>query len=228
VAAKLSVIIPTLNAGARLPAALDSLLPGVGAGVIAQVIISDGGSGDNTLQLADDAGAEIVTGPPGRGGQLRRGAELAKSPWLMFLHADTVLEPDWVGAVCTHIDARPEKAAAFRLRFAAKGMAPRIVAAWANLRSRVFQLPYGDQGLLISRAFYDEIGGYPDIALMEDVAIARALKSRLQLLECYAETSPDRYLAQGWIKRGTRNLWTLARYLAGADPDDLARSYHKR
>ncbi|WP_298356370.1 TIGR04283 family arsenosugar biosynthesis glycosyltransferase [uncultured Litoreibacter sp.] len=226
-AARLSIIIPTLNAEADLPATLDALLTGVAQGVIRELIVTDGGSQDATVILADDAGAEIVTGRAGRGGQLARGAATARGDWLLFVHADTHLPPGWVGAVCTHMD-RCEGAAVFRLSFRASGTMAWVTAGWANLRTRLFGLPYGDQGLLISRGLYDAVGGFADLALMEDVAMARALKGRITVLDETVTTDAGRYVEGGWLRRGTRNLWALTRYLAGADPKQLAARYHKR
>lgn len=226
--APFSIIIPTLNAARALPETFEALLPGVERGLIAQVIVSDGGSTDETCNLADAIGAEIVTGAAGRGGQLARGAAVAKAPWLLFLHGDTHLPPTWPGALGTHIAHDPEKAAVFRLAFRARGSMPALTAAWANLRTKRLDLPYGDQSLLVSRALYDRIGGYPDQPLMEDVAIARALRGRIRLLDETVTTSAQRYQQQGWIKRGAANLMTLARYSAGTSPQKLAQTYHKR
>lgn len=224
--APFSIIIPTLNAGSELPDMLNSLLPGVEQGLIAEVIISDGGSTDNTLEIADEAGAVIVKGAASRGGQLRRGADVAKAEWFLFLHADTHLPRCWPGALGTHI-VRSGFAAAFRLSFRNRSSMACVTAAWANLRSRHFELPYGDQGLLISRALYDEIGGYPDLPLMEDVAFAQKLRGRLILLEETVTTSAEKYVQQGWIRRGARNIWTLVCYKFGASPQALATRYHK-
>ncbi len=224
-AARLSIIIPTLNAQAALPATLDCLLPGVAQGVIRELIVSDGGSVDQTIALAKDAGAEIVTGQAGRGGQLKRGAEAARGEWLLFLHADTHLPPDWVGAVC--VQMKKDRAAVFRLSFRATGLMAHVTAGWANWRSRVLGLPYGDQGLLISRQLYDAVGGYADQPLMEDVAIARALRGRIEMLAETASTDASRYEQGGWLRRGGRNLLTLTRYMLGADPARLAAGYHK-
>ncbi len=224
--APFSIIIPTLNAGESLPACLDSLLPGLDRGLIREVIVSDGGSGDATPTIADDAGARFIRGEPGRGGQLRRGAGVAKGAWLLFLHADSVLDPDWPGAAATHITSG--EAAAFRLRFDAGGLAAKVVAAWANWRSQRFGLPYGDQGLLISRDLYDAVGGFNDQPLMEDVAMARALKGRLQLLDCHITTGAEKYRKRGWLRQGTSNLVTLARYMSGTSPEQLAAEYQKR
>ncbi|MEC3861174.1 TIGR04283 family arsenosugar biosynthesis glycosyltransferase [Mesobacterium sp. TK19101] len=223
--APISVIIPTLNAANGLPGCLAALMPGLEAGVIRELVISDGGSQDATLRIAEEVGARVVTGAPGRGGQLRRGAAQATGPWLLFLHADTRLSPDWVDAVAPVLDG--QGAWAFRLRFDAPGLAPRWVAGWANLRSRVFGLPYGDQGLLVPRALYDRVGGFPDQPLMEDVAIARCLRGRIGLLPGLAVTEADRYRRNGWLRQGARNLWRLIRYLAGVPAERLQRGYDR-
>ena len=223
--APVSVIIPTLNAADSLPLCLQALSQGLEAGLIRELILSDGGSQDATADIADQAGATLVSGPASRGGQLRRGAERANGQWLLFLHADTQLSPDWPAAVSAHLATG--QAGYFRLQFNDPSLAARIVAGWANLRSWVFGLPYGDQALLIPRSLYDAVGGFCDQPLMEDVAMARALKGRITALDAVATTSAAKYRKSGWIIRGARNLWTLARYFAGVTPERLAQSYRK-
>ena len=112
------------------------------------------------------------------------------------------------------------------LATAGGGVKGRLVALWANLRSRL-GLPYGDQGLLISRDLYDIVGGYRDIPLMEDVALVRALKDKLRRIDATATTSAAKYQNQGWLKRGGRNLITLLQYFAGVDPEKLADRYRR-
>jgi hypothetical protein len=223
--AALSVVIPTRNAGAGLPTCLAALVEGLEAGLIRELIVSDAGSEDTTLQIADAAGAVIVQGVASRGGQLRRGAQAAGGDWLLFLHADTILPAGWAGAVSAQmVQGAP---AAFQLGFDAAGVMPRLVAGWANLRSRVFSLPYGDQALLISRVAYEAAGGYADVPLMEDVAMARALNGRIVLLPLAVRTSAAKYQREGWLRRGARNLWILTRYLCGADPVQLVDAYRR-
>ncbi|WP_323771216.1 TIGR04283 family arsenosugar biosynthesis glycosyltransferase [Antarctobacter sp.] len=223
--APISIVIPTLNAGGSLPVCLGSLSEGLQAGLVRDLVISDGGSSDGTLAFAEQAGARIVTGPASRGGQLRRGTQAAEGNWLLVLHADTRLAEGWAETVTAAL-SQPG-AYHFRLAFDAAGGMPRCVAGWANLRSHLFRLPYGDQGLLIDRATLESVGGYPDMPLMEDVALARRLGARLHPLPATAITSAQKYQQQGWLRRGARNLTTLARYLAGADPEALARSYRR-
>ena len=222
--APISVVIPTLDAATQLPRAMQALFEGLQAGLIRELIVSDGGSGDATQAIAEAAGARWIDGAPGRGGQLARGCAVARAPWLLVLHADTQLAPGWTVAVEAALQ-RPDRAHVFRLAFRADGPGAAFVAGWANRRTAWFGLPYGDQGLLIHRDLYARVGGYPDIPLMEDVALVRALPERPLVMPATARTDAGRYLAEGWLRRGARNLWTLARYLAGTPPERLVRGY---
>lgn len=224
--APLSIVIPTLNAAAHLPATCSALMEGVEMGLVRELVLSDGGSVDDTRQIARDLGATVITGRAGRGGQLLRGARAARAPWLLFLHADTQLAPGWAQAVLGHMNSCPDRAGYFALAFRSDARAARRVERWANWRSRMFGMPYGDQGLLVARELYDHVGGHPDQPLMEDVALARALRGRLRPLPGAARTSAARYEAEGWLRRGGGNLLTLARYRLGADPAGLAQRYH--
>lgn len=222
----ISVIIPTLDASQHLPRCIDSLRAEGAENLVRQIIVSDGGSGDGTLASACAAGATTLNAPRGRAKQLIAGAETAIGEWFLFLHADTALSPDWARSVRTHMTDAPDKAAVFTLAYDADHSRARWLAARANRRTRWFALPYGDQGLLISRKLYESVGGYPDIALMEDVAIVRALgRKRLSALGSKAITSAEKYERDGYRKRAYRNGWLLLRYLTGTPPDKLATLY---
>jgi len=225
--APISLVIPTLNAEPVLGVTLASLIEGISAGLIRELVVTDGGSSDETLFIAREAGAEIIKGAAGRGGQLRRGADAAKGEWLLFLHADTQLSAGWSEIVQKHVESHTGPAS-FQLQFDTAGVMARFVAGWANFRTRFFGLPYGDQALLIRREDYDAVGGYPDIPLMEDVALVRALPQRVRILPAAAKTGASRYQAEGWLRRGARNLIVLTRYFLGADPEKLSRSYNRR
>ncbi len=225
--APLSIVIPTLDAADDLPGTLAALAEGLEAGLIRELVVSDGGSADATRAAAYAAGAIFAQGPAGRGGQLARGARQAGGDWLLFLHPDTQLGAGWSRAILDHMRDRPNRAGHFRLAVRARGTAPRLVSGWANLRARAFGLPCGDQGLLISRRLYDAVGGYRDIPVMEDVAIARALAGRLSPIPAIAATGAGRHAQGGWVRREGRNMLALARYLMGADPERLARASTK-
>ncbi len=227
--APVSAVIPTLDAADRIGPCLAALAEGAIEGLVREVVIADGGSSDAIAEIAEGVGARLVTAPPGRGTQLRAGVAAASADWLLVLHADTTLSPGWSAAVRAHIAAGPARAAHARLRFDSPKLMARVTERWANLRSRLFGLPYGDQGLLIHRTLYDAVGGYPDQPLFEDVEIARRLgRARLAALPVVATTSPERYDREGWMLRGARNILMVSRYLAGADPARLARRYRRR
>lgn len=226
----LSVIIPTLNAEARLAPCLDALVGAAVNGLVREVIVIDGGSADRTTEIADGFGARILTASPGRGGQLGAGAEAAKGKWLLFLHADTVLEAGWAEEAARFMEGHPHKAAVFTLKFDAEGAAPALVARGAMVRTRLFKVPYGDQGLLISKALYDASGGYAALPLMEDVEfVQRLIKQKgrgvLHVMTARAVTSAARYERDGYAQRVLKNLTILTRYYLGASPEKLARDY---
>ncbi|MGI9395004.1 MAG: TIGR04283 family arsenosugar biosynthesis glycosyltransferase [Boseongicola sp.] len=223
--APLSVVIPTLNAASVLPETAEALMPGLTQGLIRELVVSDGGSTDDTLEIAQGLGAIIVQGPAGRGGQIARGVGAARSDWLLILHADTHLGPGWTDAVWRHIDTGQNVAGYFRLAFRAEGFAPKLVAAGANFRSRWLGLPYGDQGLLLPRRLLVAVGGVPEVPLMEDVILAGQLRLLKRPLNAEARTSAERYLKDGWGRRVACNLWTLLQFKLGASPERLMRDY---
>ena len=228
---EISVIIPTLNAAEGLPQCLSALAPAAIDGLIKEVIVSDGGSGDKTLAIADAAGAKIVKGAAGRGGQIKRGAERARGKWLLFLHADTVLSENWDDQCRLHI-ANNEGPAVFKLRFDSDDWRAGLVAQGANLRTRVFNLPYGDQGLLITHALYNDIGGYSDAQLFEDVELLDRIKKnsrykKINMLDAVATTSAARYESNGYFRRIAKNFSCIAMYKCGVDVAFIDKWYRK-
>lgn len=217
--AKLSVIIPTRNAAAHLPACLQALAQG--AGLIQEIIVVDAASTDATAALAP---GRLITAPPGRGGQLRAGAQAAAGAFFLLLHADTVLSPDWPEAAQTALQ-NPQTAHYFQLRLNSPRRLARLIEAGAALRCRWLALPYGDQALLISRTLLAAIGGVPEIPLMEDVALARRLRGRLSPLPATATTSAEKYERDGWLARPARNLACLTLYFAGLSPEKIRKLY---
>jgi rSAM/selenodomain-associated transferase 2 len=223
-----SVVIPTLNAAARLPGCLGALRAARAAGLVDQVVVADGGSCDATREIARAHAAVVLDARPGRGGQLAAGARVACGGWLLFLHADTRLGAGWERTLATHL-ARPEAAetaAVFRLAFDEVSDGAARVARLANWRTRRLGLPYGDQGLLIARELYDALGGYRALPLMEDVDLARRLgRRRIRVLDAAAVTSAARYRRDGWRRRPAANLTLLGLYLLGVPPRLLQRLY---
>lgn len=220
----LTVVIPTLNVADTLAATLRALPSG------ADVVISDGGSTDSTLEIARAAGCRIVRGSPGRGRQLAAGAAAADQTWLLFLHADTVVSPQGWTDIARHM-VRPggqRVAASLRLSVDDPAWQARVVERAVAWRVKWFGLAYGDQGLLIHRDLYAAIGGYPDLPLMEDVEIMRRLgPARHVAMEGEAHTSAARWRRRGWIGQTVRNLTCVSLYRLGVPIDRILTLYNR-
>lgn len=223
----ISVVIPTLNAQDVLGGALGALVGGAIGGLVKEVVVVDGGSTDHTRDIADAAGCRVLSSAPGRGTQMRTGAAQANAPWLLFLHADTVPDADWIDEVGAFISAgRNDRAGVFRFALAERGLWPRVFELMVGIRTRFAHLPYGDQGLVISRTLYEAVGGYPDWPLFEDVDIVRRIGARrLHRFRTRAVTSGAKYVRDGWLRRAFHNQRLLWRFMAGADPKRLAEHY---
>jgi rSAM/selenodomain-associated transferase 2 len=227
----ISVVIPTLNAERTLAHTLAALVPAVVDGIVQEAIVVDGGSTDETRAIAEAAGTHLVEAAPGRGTQLDAGASHARGEWLLFLHADTMLEPGWAEEARSFMERvdngrRSQAAAAFQFALDDDGMMPRLMESLVALRCQVLALPYGDQGLLISRNLYNRLGGFRPLPLMEDVDLVRRLKRReLVMLKSRAVTSGERYRREGYLARSLRNLGCITLYYLHVPPRVLARLY---
>jgi rSAM/selenodomain-associated transferase 2 len=206
-----SVVIPALNAEARLPQTLTALVPAALEGFVREVVVVDGGSEDKTCEIADHAGAEVITAPPNRGAQLRAGANAARHPWLLFLNADTVLDAGWEREAA-HFMERFDRgtsrhaAAAFRFALDDDGFAPRLLEGAVRLRGALLRSPYGEQGLLIARRQYDKVGGHRPLPLLEDADLVRRLgMRRVKLLSARAVSSAARYRRDGYFRHALDN-----------------------
>lgn len=221
---RLTVVIPALDAADALPACLGALRE---AAFACEAVMVDGGSIDGTPSVAEAAGARVVSATKGRGPQLAAGAEAATGDWLLFLHADTVLDTGWSKEVARFMaKENAGRAAYFRFRLDDSAGAARRVERLTAWRCRRFGLPYGDQGLLISRNFYEALGGYRPLPLMEDVDIVRRIgRGRLTALDSVAVTSAARYRRDGYWRRPARNLFCLSLFLLGVPAARVARLY---
>ena len=222
---QLSLIIPTLNAADTLPGLIEQVRTST---IFEEIIVVDGGSSDETIAIARTGGARVIAAPRGRGIQLAAGAGAAAGAWLLFLHADCRLSPDWEAAVAAFLTPLGATGRAGYFDFALDDAAPAArrleqVVAW---RCRVLALPYGDQGLLISRSLYRAVGGFAPLPLMEDVDLVRRLgHGRPARIGARCLSSPKRYRREGYWRRPLRNLFCLSLYFAGVRPDRIARLY---
>jgi rSAM/selenodomain-associated transferase 2 len=227
----ISVVIPAYNAETTLGPTLAALVSAVVDGIVQEAILVDGGSSDETCAIAEAAGTRLIRMKLGRGMQLQAGANAARGDWLLFLHADTVLEPGWADEAEGFMarvasGRRPTAAAAFRFALDDDGMMPRLLEWLVALRCFLFALPYGDQGLLISRKLYRELGGFRPMPLMEDVDLMRRLKRRqLVMMQSRAVTSSSRYRSEGYVARSLRNLCCMVLFFLRVPTRVLARLY---
>ncbi len=219
------MIVPALNAAEPLPRLLACLCA---CPLVGEIIVADGGSADRTAAIAEACGALVVAAVCGRGTQLAAGAAAACGRWLLFLHADCRPEPGWPRAVGAFINA-PQgdgRAGYFDLALDDAAAAARRLERIVAWRCRFLALPYGDQGLLISRALYDAVGGFAPLPLMEDVDLARRLgRRRLARIGISCMASARRYRQDGYWRRPLRNLVCLSLYFAGVSPNRIVRLY---
>jgi rSAM/selenodomain-associated transferase 2 len=219
---QISVVIPALNEEALVAGAVRSV------SAEAEVIVVDGGSRDRTVAAAQAAGACVLTASRGRGRQLAAGAAQAGGDWLLFLHADTRLEPGWAG--CLRGLRLEIVGGAFRFAVDSPRQVYRWLEAGVRLRCALFSLAYGDQGIFVRREAYGLTGGFAPYPLMEDVAFMRRLRrtGALAFPDVRALTSPRRWERHGMISTSLRNWWLLGLYAAGWPPERLAHFYGER
>lgn len=226
---KLSIIIPALNEAAQLGACLSSLQPLRQAGH--EVIVADGGSRDDTVALASPlADHVIVCSGANRALQMNRGAERASGGLYVFLHADTLLPANAEALLMKIIQDSNSAWGRFDVRLSGRGPALRVIEWFMNVRSRLTGIATGDQAIFVTKDLFKAAGGFPDIAIMEDITLSGELKKRAAPL-CLKEkvTTSSRRWEQYGIVHTVLRMWLLrARYYLGADPDSLARRYDYR
>lgn len=220
---RLTIVLPVLNEAAIIVAALAALASLRVRG--AEIIVADGGSRDGTARLAEPFVDRVITVRRGRGAAMNAGAALAAGDALLFLHADTVL-PD---AADRLIDAALAHRAwgRFNLRIAGRHPFLAVVARMINLRSRLTGVATGDQAIFVSCAAFQKVGGFPDLPLMEDIALSRRLKRQCRPV-CI--TTPVVTSGRRWERNGVLHtillMWRLRlSYYLGVEPALLAELY---
>jgi rSAM/selenodomain-associated transferase 2 len=219
-----SVIIPTLNEAPNIAtcvAAVRDLDPHV------EIIVADGGSTDGTAALAAAAGALVVAAPRGRGCQCNAGAARASGDVLLFLHADTTLPPDAFVLLRDIFSDPAVRIAKFRLSFDVHDWLLDIAARLMWFDSLLTS--FGDQGIVIRRDFFAELGGFPDWPLFEDVRLFELARARAEVYVVPAEviTSARRFLENGVLQQLLHDLWLWLQYLFGVSPYELSRRYER-
>ncbi|MBI5394485.1 MAG: TIGR04283 family arsenosugar biosynthesis glycosyltransferase [Verrucomicrobia bacterium] len=220
---RVSVIIPAFNEAARIAASIESARRGNPQ----EIIVVDGGSADGTARIARDAGGIVIRAMPGRARQMNAGAARATGNTLLFLHSDTFLPPDCLHAVSQTLRGSGVAAGAFRLSIEGAFSGRRLVEWGANFRSRYLEKPYGDQALFLRRALFEEMGGFADMPLLEDVEFVGRLRKRgrIELLPTAIVTSGRRWQRLGALRTTLTNQFILTAYALGVSPETLARLY---
>lgn len=220
-----AVVIPSRNEAARLPSLLADLA--AAPSLVGEVWVVDGASADGTATVARLGGARVIHGRPNRGRQLQRGIAATSAPWLLLLHADGRLPQGWAQAVAQAVQQGPLCCWAFQLGIEGASPALRLVETLVALRTRVCQLPYGDQGLLVHRQALARVGGVAPIPLMEDLDLVLRLRALMPI-----RPLAGRFRVHGrrWRRLGVvRTSWSNAQlrraWRRGADPQLLAERY---
>jgi rSAM/selenodomain-associated transferase 2 len=220
---RVSIIIPTLDDGEQLKATLPPLQPYRSDGH--EVILVDGGSEDDTREIAAGQVDLLLASNRGRAVQMNEGARRATGELLLFLHADTILPPEAMTTLLVDLPACVRRWGRFDVRLSGSHPMFRIIETMMNFRSRLSGIATGDQAIFVGKKLFDELGGYKEIPLMEDIAICRLLKrvSRPLCMKERVVTSSRRWEENG-ILRTILLMWRIRlAYAVGADPHDLAK-----
>lgn len=220
---RVSVIIPVLDEEKTIATTLGAvklLHPD-------EILVIDGGSRDQTREISTRAGARVLAGPRGRACQMNQGARAAAGDVFLFVHADTRLPPSALDDMRSALSDPKVVAGRFDLVLDGDHWMLNVIGALINIRSRLTKVATGDQAIFVRRKTFEQVGGFPDIPLMEDIAFCRALKRKGQIacLRSWVSTSARRWEAEG-IWRTMVKMWTIKLlYLAGVSPIRLKRYY---
>ncbi|MBD2167499.1 TIGR04283 family arsenosugar biosynthesis glycosyltransferase [Calothrix membranacea FACHB-236] len=222
---KLSIIIPALNEAANIA---DAIITTQGS-INTEIIVVDGGSQDETVAIAQSLGVKVIFASPGRAVQMNAGAVAASGEILLFLHADTRLPAGFDGMIRTTLQPPQTVAGAFKLRIDASSWGIRLVEWGVNLRSHFLQMPYGDQAIFITKSMFQEIGGFPELPIMEDFELIRRLKriGKITIITVPVITSARRWVKKGIFQTTLINQIVIIAYLLGVSPERIRIWYRQ-
>ncbi len=218
------MIIPVLNEAFNIAKTLASA-----SEANVEVIVVDGGSQDDTKAVVESWGVKLLSAPAGRGRQMNAGARVASGKIFLFLHADTLLPKNFATMVIQALNQPNIVAGAFALRIEGQLPSLRWVEKGVNWRSRIFSFPYGDQAIFIKSEVFNQLGGFPDLPIMEDFEMMRRLRriGNILLLPATVVTSGRRWLTKGVFQTTLVNQVTIVAYLLGVSPERLAYWYRR-
>ncbi|PAX45799.1 TIGR04283 family arsenosugar biosynthesis glycosyltransferase [Brunnivagina elsteri] len=220
---KISIIVPTLNEEKNIEVAITS----TEFAKDIEVIVVDGGSQDDTVGITQGLGIKVICSNPGRACQMNVGALLATGNILLFLHADTTLPLQFDDMVRDALEKPGVVAGAFNLRIDASGWSLRLVEWGVRIRSHFFHLPYGDQAIFIKREVFEQVGGFPEIPIMEDFEMMRRLQriGSIAIVQTAVLTSARRWLQKGVFKTTLINQIAIIAYFLGVSPTQIRYWY---
>ena len=228
----ISVIIPVLDEQEYINSHIGHIRNQDFEGAI-EIIVVDGGLDGRTLEVIEDSDTVKITSDIGRGLQLNAGAAVARGQILLFLHADTQLPPGGLQKISDVLENDQYVGGAFDLGIDSKRLFLKCIAARARLRSRLSRIPYGDQAIFIRKNYFDQIGGFREIPLMEDIEFMRRIKregAKIFIFKDRVSTSDRRWEAEGVLYTTLRNQFLASMYYLGVNPERLVRYYrnHRR
>jgi rSAM/selenodomain-associated transferase 2 len=222
---KITVVIPVLNEVERIE---KTLLPLKQVQDL-EIIVVDGGSRDETVSLVESLGITVISTSPGRAKQMNLGAKMAQGEILLFLHGDTLISPDYLSQIRVFLSNSNSNivAGAFELKIDGEKWLYRVLEKMVNWRSHLFSLPYGDQAIFLTRELFWEIGGFQEIAIMEDFDLMQRLKQRgkIVIIPLKVITSDRRWRNLGIIKTTIINQLVILGYYLGISPTKLRKFY---
>lgn len=226
---KISVIIPVLHEGQAINAVISSIKTAAD-GVPCEMIAVDGDAAGSTIKHITHAEVITIIAPRGRAVQMNAGATRAGGDVLLFLHADTLLPPKALVKIVEALSDDRFVGGAFDLAIQNRRWIFRAIGKAASFKHRLTRVPYGDQAIFVRRICFDALGGYPEIPLMEDVALMKRVKQqggRIVILRQTVQTSPRKWETEGVLYTIFRN-WTIqALYLFGVPAERLEKYYYK-
>ncbi len=222
----ISVIIPALNEESVIGETIQAVC---GAGLL-EVIVVDGSSSDSTVSVALSGGARVIRAPRGRALQMNRGGVMARGDYLLFLHADTLPPDGYARTIRETLDHENICAGAFKFSINRRGLRYRLIEIVTHWRAKYFQIPYGDQGLFMTRSMFERSGGFPEISFMDDLKFIRELRrfGNIKIASTPAKTSPRRWVNLGTFRTTLINQVILIGHILGVKPEKLKMIYGKR